>query len=257
MGNRPVPPKFDPSQRFGENATGNLPPDHWLIRTFGNYQPAGHAGLDWPCPVGTRITATDDGVVTWADWGTELPGDDSPAGWASRYYLRKEFLGIGVVIEHRAAGYVSIYAHLNRTDLNPGDKIKAGDLVGLSGNTGASTGPHFHLETVPATYPWGNGYYGRVDPAPFIAGPYPGEAKLAPAAAKITPTTKEARLGDLDRKTITDPIGGRVGPLAEVLRFRVLRLYDAAQRAQDKAEAADKRVAELEARLDKIEKEDA
>lgn len=56
-----------------------------------------------------------------------------------------DFYGKTLKIEH-TGGYVSVYYHLNRIDVKIGDKVKKGDLIGLTGNTGRSTGPHLHLE---------------------------------------------------------------------------------------------------------------
>ena len=64
----------------------------------------------------------------------------------------------------------TVYAHLSKHYVKVGDKVKAGDRVGLSGNTGASTGPHLHF----GFRPWNwktllnNGFKGYVDPTPFL-----------------------------------------------------------------------------------------
>ena len=49
------PVNYEPSQHFGENPTSVLPATHWLIQQFGNYQPDGHTGIDYPCPAGTPV----------------------------------------------------------------------------------------------------------------------------------------------------------------------------------------------------------
>lgn len=197
MGVSPLGPRFAPGQRFGDNPTANLPPTHDLIRRFGNYQPLGHTGTDYPAATGTPVYATEDGVIMWAADGALLPGDDSGDGWASRYYLRKDFLGLGVVIEHGArGGYVTVNAHLSKfaAGLKPFDRVKRGQLIGYVGSTGASTGPHLHFEVIPTSYPWGNGHYGRVNPGPYIADPWPTDSKPEPVK---TPTTS-SRLQYID-----------------------------------------------------------
>jgi murein DD-endopeptidase MepM/ murein hydrolase activator NlpD len=85
-----------------------------------------HAGQDFTSPVGTEVYASGDGRVTWAEYGTN--------GY-----------GIHVIIDH-GFGYETLYAHLSRTKVRPGQRVKRGDLIGLSGNTGLSTGPHLHYE---------------------------------------------------------------------------------------------------------------
>ena len=84
-----------------------------------------HAGLDFPARVGTAIQATGDGVVV-------------EAGWHSGY-------GNCVKISH-GYGYESLYAHMNRMTVRPGEKIKKGHKIGEVGDTGLSTAPHLHYE---------------------------------------------------------------------------------------------------------------
>jgi len=50
-----------------------------------------------------------------------------------------------IVINH-GSGYISLYAHLSKIMINEGDFVQKGDVIGKSGNTGNSTGPHLHLE---------------------------------------------------------------------------------------------------------------
>jgi hypothetical protein len=84
-----------------------------------------HNGLDWGCAIGTPIYATADGVVTVA-------------------HEDKSGYGLHIRIQHE--GFLSIYGHLSVTRVKPGDTVFAGQTIGLSGNTGNSTGPHLHFE---------------------------------------------------------------------------------------------------------------
>jgi murein DD-endopeptidase MepM/ murein hydrolase activator NlpD len=88
-----------------------------------------HGGVDFSTPVGTPVMATDGGVVVAS---------------TNRYEGDKKY-GEVVVIEH-LNGFRSLYAHLNRRSVNVGDEVAPGQLIGLSGMTGHSTGPHLHLE---------------------------------------------------------------------------------------------------------------
>lgn len=175
---RPVGYEHATTQAFGSMKTAgvigniNAPQDtveYWVGR-YGNYQEFGHAGEDIGCPVGTPVRAMADGVVLWADWGTNLPGDNSEAGWRSRWYLYKGFPGIVTVIQH--PGWIGIYAHLSNNDAAPrGAVVKENQLIALSGDTGG-VDPHLHREAlVDLNYTTqGDKIYGRVDPTRFDGG---------------------------------------------------------------------------------------
>lgn len=124
------------------------------------HQPQGHYGVDLPCATGTDVRAIGDGVVRWADWGQNMgsnPWMMIPGSPNS---------GINVIIDHGA--YVSVYAHLDSTPMNVGDRVTGGSIIGKSGNTGLSTGPHLHLELI--YMPNINGFmYGRVDPIKLMS----------------------------------------------------------------------------------------
>lgn len=84
-----------------------------------------HPGIDWSTPVGTSVVASCGGTV-------------SKAGWASGY-------GYCVFIEHED-GKQTRYGHLSKVLVKAGQKVKQGEKIALSGNTGNSTGPHLHFE---------------------------------------------------------------------------------------------------------------
>jgi len=118
---------------------------------FGNRpaRPAGasvfHGGTDIAASTGTPVRAPRDGAVIHAEMG--FNGSDR---W-----------GNTVVIQHED-GWQTIYAHLDRIDVEVGDVLQAGGALGTVGTTGASTGPHVHVELRH------NGE--RVDPASHLAG---------------------------------------------------------------------------------------
>jgi len=84
-----------------------------------------HRGLDFAVNLNTDVVATGDGVVKKAQYDS---------GWG-RY----------VKIDH-GYGYETIYAHLYKINVKKGQKIKRGDLVGKSGNSGRAAGFHLHYE---------------------------------------------------------------------------------------------------------------
>jgi hypothetical protein len=98
-------------------------------------QGGAHGGVDLAIPVGTSLYAVDDGIVINVTDGAV--GNPKPEG------------GTQVIISHSSgplAGKITIYSHLSRRDLNIRAKITKGTLIGLSGTTGRSDGPHLHFE---------------------------------------------------------------------------------------------------------------
>lgn len=210
---RPVDAQFPVSQEFGSYATAGVVGNpngsevQQLVAEYGNYQPFGHAGQDIACPIGTPVHAIADGTVLWADWGTNLPGDDSwsPSGYFARWALYKTFPGIVTVIQHD--GWISVYAHLSDAPLNPGDRVTEGQQIALSGNTrapGVSLGAHLHVEAlVDLTYSTGNGLiYGRTDPTPYFGG-------IAAMGSTITPLPEEADMSQADVERIINETNTR------------------------------------------------
>jgi len=84
-----------------------------------------HAGVDYAAPTGTRVRAAGDGVVEFAG--------------------RKGGYGNAVILRHR--GTVStLYGHLSKLNVKPGQQVQRGAIIGYTGNTGRSSGPHLHYE---------------------------------------------------------------------------------------------------------------
>lgn len=130
-----------------------------VTRGFGS----GHNGIDYKYPMNTPVTAAADGTVDFEGWGVKDP-------WTLAMG------GIYVRLKHSDGSYTG-YAHLSRTVVNKGQKVKAGAVIGYSGSTGQSTGPHLHFEVIPAKQDWNNGYSARINPAPFFTKPTPKGGK--------------------------------------------------------------------------------
>lgn len=110
-----------------------------------------HEGMDFTAPIGTDIYATGDGTVE----SVEMEG---------RGY------GNNVIINH-GYGYQTLYAHLSKVKVARGAKVKRGDIIGLVGSTGSSTGPHLHYEVrknTKAVNPI-NFYYNDLSPQEYEA----------------------------------------------------------------------------------------
>lgn len=136
-----------------------------------------HGGTDFATPVGVPVIAPDDGVIVHSDWAWNLPG--GPNDWASRWYLLKPNAGNtggggGIItILRNDVGSHWVFAHLSSNDEAPkGKRVRAGDIIGKTGNTGTSTAPHIHVELIPPNPRYTSYSWGRIDSVPFMTEPY-------------------------------------------------------------------------------------
>ena len=98
------------------------------VRIISQYFSWYHNGIDVATPTGggmPPLLSCTGGVVTRAGW--------DPWG-----------LGLHVVISH-GGGYETVYGHMSRLDVSYGQEVSRGQIIGLMGNTGRSTGPHVHF----------------------------------------------------------------------------------------------------------------
>jgi len=99
-----------------------------------------HTGVDIPSPEGVPIHAAGPGTIVWSGWGlyTEAPDNKSDP------------YGLAVAIRHdfgyKGEQLYTIYAHMSQIIAISGQHVETGDLIGLVGSTGATTGPHLHFE---------------------------------------------------------------------------------------------------------------
>lgn len=94
------------------------------------YNGKGHNGIDLGTPIGTKVMSAAAGIVKGA-------GDTDKTCQGASY-------GRWVLIEH-TNGLSTLYAHLSVISVSEGQSVTAGQMIGLSGNTGYSTGPHLHF----------------------------------------------------------------------------------------------------------------
>ncbi len=90
-----------------------------------------HLGVDYTIPEGTRVFATADGVVK--SYSTTHSSTTTS--------------GLTIVVDH-GNGYQSSYGHLSKILVEPSQRVRRGDIIGLSGNTGLSLTPHLHYEVL-------------------------------------------------------------------------------------------------------------
>lgn len=116
----------------------------------GGFQRYGHTGRDYGCPVGTPVYAIADGVVLYCGAGHLMPKH-----LADRCMMIHGSTDSGNVMFIQHDGWVSLVAHLSDYPAGVDDniRVKRGQIVAFTGNTGRSTGPHAHVEcfTTPAS----------------------------------------------------------------------------------------------------------
>ncbi len=90
--------------------------------------PKFHEGMDFTAPIGSEVYVTGDGIIETVEY--------SYSGYGNQ-----------IVVNH-GYGYRTRYAHLSKFKVKRGQKVKRGDIIGLVGSTGKSTGPHLHYEVI-------------------------------------------------------------------------------------------------------------
>jgi len=145
------------TQYFGENP-----------QIYSKWGYAGHNGIDYGIPNGTPIVAAADGTVDKAEF------EDGGYG----FFVKMSHMD-------GKQKYYTYYGHLQSFSVKPGQKITAGTVVGLSNNTGASTGPHLHFGIkIDGQNPAFKGY---LDPMPYLTGTAPTPS--APTSGSGTTTS--------------------------------------------------------------------
>lgn len=98
-----------------------------------------HTGIDIPAPKGAPIMAAGSGTIIHAGYGLYFVSD-----------IYKDPYGIAVAIKHdfghKGKVLYTVYGHLDRVDVYRGQRVNAGDILGVVGETGKVSGPHLHLE---------------------------------------------------------------------------------------------------------------
>ncbi|MEW6285464.1 MAG: peptidoglycan DD-metalloendopeptidase family protein [Chloroflexota bacterium] len=176
-----VPVNGPITQLFGEN------PDIYKKWGF-----PGHNGIDYGIPNGT-------------------PVNSAAAGTVSQVSFENGGYGNYVKIAHQDGSktFYTYYAHLASAAVSAGQKVKAGQVIGYSNNTGASTGPHLHFGLkIDGENP---AYKGYVDPMPyFVSG-----GATAPEAPSGTEQGAFVALPDLKFEVTYESLNVRSGPGVE------------------------------------------
>lgn len=116
-----------------------------IVRVSQGWDPPAHHGIDYSCYVGTPVTAPCDGIA----------------------HPREQAGGFGRYVVIESGAYRVYVAHLSTCSVSEGERVMAGQRIGLSGSTGNSTGPHLHFEVRAVG---GSPYlHGAVDPEAWLA----------------------------------------------------------------------------------------
>ena len=149
----------------------------------GNRSHQGTFAIDFSTPQGTKLTAAMDGIV--------ISYEDSFSRGGQSKYLRNK--GNYIMIYHPANGTFTQYYHLQKKGVlvKIGQKVKAGESIGLSGNTGYTSGPHLHftvlkpvltntLETFPSLFFQPGGQSIGITNGCYYNGYHPGNYEFLP-----------------------------------------------------------------------------
>lgn len=143
-----------------------------------------HKGIDYAAPEGTPVFAAHSGVVSHAG-----PGARAPGVWG------------GNEVHIAGGGLETWFAHLSRIGVQAGERVRAGQQIALSGNTGISSGPHLHFGVFQGGWP------NDLNPAGFLGGAGdPSGGGFNPLAGILEPL--------LENFKKTFPAGGFMADLA-------------------------------------------
>lgn len=106
----------------------------YLYGTTQNGKRDPHHGVEFQNAFGTPVHAGGDGTVVFAD-----------SDKVTKFSTWNNFYG-NVVLIHHANDFYTLYAHLSQILVKVGDEVKAGDVIGAVGQSGAATGSHLHFE---------------------------------------------------------------------------------------------------------------
>ena len=139
-------PKADWAEGFDWPVTGRISGVFGSQRILNNEPKRPHSGVDVAAPTGTPVLAPASGIVTLAEDDMYFEG--------------------GLIFLDHGHWMESAFLHLSRIDVEPGERVEKGQVIGAVGSTGRSTGPHLH---------WSLKWRGRLVDAQLVAGEMPDE----------------------------------------------------------------------------------
>ena len=204
-----------------------------VTQVYGNRQPDGnpHAGQDYGYSdaqgnVFPEVYAAADGVVLFA-------GDSRALGWPNEFYINPDFdrsdnvdhsAGNLVVIGHSQNGinFVTGYGHLESVWVRGGQTVRAGNQIGVTGNTGYSFGKHLHLFLMFKPYNYATSTFGCANPNPYMSGAAVGSISLASSGSTHTQSQEDFMGGIIDAQQAEDIAQRAAALVVEALNGRVL-----------------------------------
>lgn len=137
----PFKEKFPITFKFGE-----ISKNPEIKKKYLEWGIKGHNGVDFGLKIGIKVLAADHGKVIFNGVNGEY--------------------GLNIILEHKWGS--SLYAHLSKIKVKLNKKVKRGQILGLSGSSGFTTGPHLHFGIKPKDPNLENGYLGFIDPEPYL-----------------------------------------------------------------------------------------
>ena len=148
-----------------------------------------HTGMDIKIPVGTPVIAAGPGKVVWAGFGLFSGRYDPDDPYGNAVMIRHDF-------GYKGQRLYTVYAHLERVEVEQDQYVETGDFLGLSGKTGKTSGPHLHFEVRLDV----NGFFATRNPELWLVPPQ-GYGLLAGSVMNTGGRTVEGQL------VIVRPIG--------------------------------------------------
>jgi len=180
----PFQGSFGISQLWGEN------PAIYSQFRYDNVPLRGHNGIDFLTPVGTPIVAVDNGTVA------ETIANDQT--------------GFGQYVKVNHSWGEALYGHLSAMNVTPGQPVARGAVLGATGNTGFSFGPHLHFALRINPYSRADGWGGFADPLPYFdpaAVQLPAYVTASRTAARLEAPALQAPDGKVLRTVLTQKPG--------------------------------------------------
>ncbi len=164
-----------------------------------------HTGVDLGTPVGVSVYASAGGIVVYAGY----TGSHDPNPIYNLDNHAQSGYGQTIMINH--GEFTSLYAHLSISNVVEGQTVQQGELIGYSGNTGKSSGPHLHFEIFTSRLPNWCTPESYVNPTPILSNPRP-----TVTAEDIVDKRKEYMSKMEDKYVAGDTTTGDANPHANV-----------------------------------------